>query len=181
MRLHRWLLACIAAGTALSLAGPARADVVPRDGTYGGMNLSSGAMGLFVMRNQIVAGVQYTVPIRCIDSDGNTTSDLFQGGGKFPANTRLNSNLALQTNYMEDDEGLSGRKLGVLVTISFRGRQPTMRVLVNRGTDRPCDGSAIIRLTRGPLPSGNQCAYNAAARTFTCERSLPPRGPSPPE
>ncbi len=151
------------------LAPPAEAGVVPRDGTYAGFNARTGAMGLFVMRNQIVAGVEYQIPITCIDSDGNTITDAFKGGGAFPANTRLGSNLRLQHNYMERDEGLSGRELGVLVTIDFSGRAAKMNVRVNRGTSTPCDGSATIPLTRGPLPSGSRCEFNGARRTFTCD------------
>lgn len=179
VRTHRIAIAALAVGTALCLAAPAQADVVPRDGTYGGMNLTTGAMGMFVMRNQIVAGVEYQIPITCIDSDGNTSQDAFKGGGTFPPNTRLNANLTLRNTYMESDEGLSGRRLGVQVTISFQGRRPTMQVWVNRVGDIPCDGSATIPLARGPLPSSNQCTYNAASKTFTCDRPIPPRGPLP--
>jgi len=169
VRISRVLLGSLGIAAALLLAAPAHANVVPRDGTYGGMDAQSGAMGLFVMRDQIVAGVQYQIPITCIDSDGNTRQDFFKGGGAFPANTRLNSGLRLRHNYMEADEGMSGRALGVLVTISFRGNAPTMTVRANRGTELPCDGTSTITLTRGPLPSGNQCQYNAAARKFTCD------------
>lgn len=132
-------------------------------------------MGLFIMRNQIVAGVEYQIPITCIDSDGNTNTDVFTGGGAFPANTRLNSNLRLQHNYMESDEGLSGRTLGVVVSINFTGRTPRMTVRANRGTALPCDGASTIPLTRGPLPSGNRCEYSAATRRFTCDRPIPGR------
>jgi hypothetical protein len=175
MRISRALLCSLGLATALLVAAPAHADVVPRDGTYGGMDARTAAMGLFVMRNQIVAGVQYQIPITCIDSDGNTRQDVFKGGGAFPANTRLNSGLRLRHNYMEADEGMSGRTLGVLVTISFRGNAPTMTVRANRGTDLPCDGTSTITLTRGPLPSGNQCQYNATSRKFTCDQPIPGR------
>jgi|GEM_PF-6638018 len=150
-------------------ASPAQAAVIPRDGTYAAMDLGTGAMALFVMREQIVAGVEYQIPITCIDSDGNTQSDFFKGGGEFPANTRLGTNLRLSRNYMEKDEGLSGRELGVQVKIDFSGSKPKMTVWANRGTSLPCDGSTTLSLKRGPLPSGTQCSYNAARRTFTCD------------
>jgi hypothetical protein len=175
MRISRVLLTSLGIAASCLLAVPAHADVVPRDGTYSGMDGQSAAMGTFVMRNQIVAGVQYQIPITCIDSDGNTMQDFFKGGGAFPANTRLNSRLRLQRNYMEADEGMSGRTLGVLVTISFRGTAPTMTVRANRGTELPCDGTSTIALTRGPLPSGNRCEYSAASRRFTCDQPIPGR------
>ena len=72
--------------------------------------------------------------------DGNTITDAINGGGARPANTRLGSNLRILHDYMELDQGLSGRERGALVTIDFCGR----------------------------LPSVNRCEYNRASRTCTC-------------
>jgi len=151
----------------LATISPAVADVVPRDGTWGNYIASSGAMAKFVMRNQVISDVEYQIPITCL-TDGVERPDAYKGGDAFPANTRLRR-LTVERNYMEMDEGYSGREMGVVVTVNFRGPKATMTIWANRSTgNEPCDGRVTIPLKRGPLPSGTYCEYNPATKQFDC-------------
>ncbi|MBJ7469794.1 MAG: hypothetical protein JHD16_00755 [Solirubrobacteraceae bacterium] len=158
-RRHVITLALLAAGVT---ATPAIADVVPRDGAWGGTITSEACdpaqggcapteeLGFFKLRARTVSALSYTVLVACYNRETRETYDrAFTGGKRFPSGQRVPTNLRLVETYDESSDGRSG---SATTTLDFRGSRAklTVRLSVGGSIER-CTGRTTIPLRRGPL------------------------------
>lgn len=142
------LLVIVAVGATAPLA-LASTMTIPRDGRWGGIEGSGGAMEIasLKIRDRAVRDVQFSVPLRCHNRDtGDDFVTAFRGGKQdaAPDGRRIPRSGVLRLRWTEDD---AGREAHVLVEITFAARRPTMTVnFETHGEMEDCEAFSVVRL-----------------------------------